>query len=181
VNPVRVTPDFMGDNDNLLEPGEMWRYVATGVVLDLAAEPLGDPIVTGCNNVPVGSGPRNTYENTGTVMVPGDMDSDPSHYCNEPICGDGIVGNTPGETCDPPGQPAGQPNECRGDCTFCGDGVLDAVEECDDGNTAHRATGKTIRKIGRSIRSWSTVFYIQRMTRSSLWVRTVAVRKATNA
>jgi uncharacterized repeat protein (TIGR01451 family) len=134
VNPVRVTPDFMGDNDNLLEPGEMWRYVATGVVLDLAAEPLGDPIVTGCNNVPVGSGPRNTYENTGTVMVPGDMDSDPSHYCNEPICGDGIVGNTPGETCDPPGQPAGQPNECRGDCTFCGDGVLDAVEECDDGN-----------------------------------------------
>ncbi len=51
-----------------------------------------------------------------------------------PICGDGIVGNTPGETCDPPGSNAGQPNECRDDCTYCGDGYLDASEECDDGN-----------------------------------------------
>jgi hypothetical protein len=82
VNPVRVTPDFVGDDDNLLEPGEMWRYEAQGTVLDLEALSLGDPIVTGCSNVPVGSGPRNTYENTGTVTIPGDSDSDPSHYCN---------------------------------------------------------------------------------------------------
>jgi len=51
-----------------------------------------------------------------------------------PKCGDGIVGNTPGETCDPPGSNAGQPNECRANCTFCGDGNLDAGEQCDDGN-----------------------------------------------
>ncbi len=48
-------------------------------------------------------------------------------------CGDGIV-NQPGETCDPPGSNAGQPNECRQDCTYCGDGHLDTGEQCDDGN-----------------------------------------------
>ncbi len=50
----------------------------------------------------------------------------------EPLCGDGIL--DPGETCDPPGLNAGQPNECRADCTFCGDNILDPVEDCDDGN-----------------------------------------------
>ncbi len=40
----------------------------------------------------------------------------------------------PGETCDPPGEPAGEPSECRDDCTFCGDGIVDPSEECDDGN-----------------------------------------------
>ncbi len=50
------------------------------------------------------------------------------------VCGDGQI-NQPGETCDPPGSPAGASgNECRDDCTVCGDGVLDAGEECDDGN-----------------------------------------------
>ena len=48
-------------------------------------------------------------------------------------CGDGIV-NQIGETCDPPGSNAGQPNECRQDCTYCGDGHLDTGEQCDDGN-----------------------------------------------
>lgn len=52
---------------------------------------------------------------------------------DDPVCGDGEV-NAPGETCDPPGEPAGEPNECRDDCTFCGDGVLDFGEQCDDGN-----------------------------------------------
>ena len=50
----------------------------------------------------------------------------------EPFCGDGNIDE--GETCDPPGQPEGQPNECREDCTFCGDGNVDPTEECDDGN-----------------------------------------------
>jgi cysteine-rich repeat protein len=54
--------------------------------------------------------------------------------CLPPECGDGIVGNAPGETCDPPGSSAGQPNVCRADCTFCGDGHLDAGEVCDDHN-----------------------------------------------
>ena len=50
----------------------------------------------------------------------------------DPFCGDGRVDE--GETCDPPGEPAGEPNECRDDCTFCGDGYVDEGEECDDGN-----------------------------------------------
>lgn len=54
-----------------------------------------------------------------------------------PFCGDGIVGNTAGETCDPPGSNAGQPNECRANCTFCGDGILDAGEQCDDHNNTN--------------------------------------------
>src|SRR5512146_1662620 len=49
-------------------------------------------------------------------------------------CGDSIL--DPGETCDPPGsvQPGGA--VCRNDCTFCGDGLLQAGdgEACDDGN-----------------------------------------------
>ena len=55
--------------------------------------------------------------------------------CTPPICGDSIVGNTPGETCDPPGTPAGNNgNTCRGDCTVCGDGIVNDGEQCDDGN-----------------------------------------------
>jgi cysteine-rich repeat protein len=51
------------------------------------------------------------------------------------VCGNGIVGNTPGETYDPPGSPAGASgNLCRSDCTDCGDGTLDTGESCDDGN-----------------------------------------------
>jgi cysteine-rich repeat protein len=49
-------------------------------------------------------------------------------------CGDGD--QDPGETCDPPGVPAGAPDECRASCTFCSDGNLDTIdgELCDDGN-----------------------------------------------
>src|SRR5262245_10377157 len=50
-------------------------------------------------------------------------------------CGDGIVGTTPGETCDPPGAPGGgNGNICRSDCTVCGDGIVNSSELCDDGN-----------------------------------------------
>jgi cysteine-rich repeat protein len=52
-----------------------------------------------------------------------------------PICGDGGISVGSTETCDPPGTAAGPSgNTCRADCTFCGDGVLDAVEQCDDAN-----------------------------------------------
>ena len=52
-----------------------------------------------------------------------------------PICGDGGVSNGSSETCDPPGSAAGPSgNMCRADCTFCGDAVQDAIEQCDDGN-----------------------------------------------
>ena len=59
--------------------------------------------------------------------------------CNSVLfCGDGIVGNTPGETCDPPDQPGGASgNTCRANCTVCGDGHLDAGELCDDGNNVN--------------------------------------------
>ncbi len=53
---------------------------------------------------------------------------------SSPGCGNGIV-NLPGETCDPPGSTAGgNGGLCRGDCTVCGDAVVDAGEVCDDGN-----------------------------------------------
>ncbi len=53
-------------------------------------------------------------------------------FCRE--CGNATV--EPGETCDPPGAPAGQPDECRANCTYCGDGLrqLASGEQCDDGN-----------------------------------------------
>ena len=44
--------------------------------------------------------------------------------CEVPESGD--PADVDGETCDPPGEqvgPAGQ--ECRSNCTFCGDGILD--------------------------------------------------------
>jgi Lysyl oxidase len=52
-----------------------------------------------------------------------------------PRCGDGVI-NQPGETCDPPGSVPASPggNVCRADCTYCGDGVANNGEACDDGN-----------------------------------------------
>lgn len=55
--------------------------------------------------------------------------------CTRPTCGDDVIDWDLGETCDPPGSPAGD-DVCRDDCTYCGDGILDDQhgEECDDGN-----------------------------------------------
>jgi len=54
-----------------------------------------------------------------------------------PFCGDATV-DAPAESCDPPGAGPLPPNGefCRSDCTYCGDGVLNGLEECDDGNGA---------------------------------------------
>jgi hypothetical protein len=53
-----------------------------------------------------------------------------------PVCGDGITDPNANETCDPPGIPSGpNGNDCRADCTFCGDGILDEGEGCDDGDS----------------------------------------------
>ncbi|MBI3833810.1 MAG: DUF4215 domain-containing protein [Planctomycetes bacterium] len=63
-----------------------------------------------------------------------------------PICGDNIAGDTTGETCDGTdagtlgcsAASSGAPDACRTNCTCCGDGQLDAGEQCDDGNnTSH--------------------------------------------
>ncbi len=60
-----------------------------------------------------------------------DNNDDCRNDCTKPFCGDSIV-DPPDETCDPPGSiPAPGPNECRGDCTYCGDGVPNGGEECD--------------------------------------------------
>lgn len=82
-----VTPvlDTTSDtnSDNQLAPGEVWRFVATGVVQDLEMPTLPVTLVNGCN--PGGTaapGNRETYRNIGTVTVPGATASDPSHYCN---------------------------------------------------------------------------------------------------
>jgi cysteine-rich repeat protein len=72
-------------------------------------------------------------ENPGICATGGAEGSAPVFFpC---VCGDGIVGNTTGETCDPPGDPVGSEGEyCRENCTFCGDGIVDEGEDCDDGN-----------------------------------------------
>lgn len=56
-----------------------------------------------------------------------------------PSCGDGIVQTGNGESCEigmvlaPIG--GGNPDRvCRDNCSYCGDGILDQGEECDDGN-----------------------------------------------
>ena len=70
-----------------------------------------------CNSVPGGSCPS---------------------QCLPAECGNGRL--DPGETCDPPDPTPvpGRPGDvvCRPDCTFCGDGVVQAGhgETCDDGN-----------------------------------------------
>jgi cysteine-rich repeat protein len=48
------------------------------------------------------------------------------------VCGNGVLDFS--ESCDPPGQPAGQVDECRNDCTYCGDSAVNGGEGCDDGN-----------------------------------------------
>ncbi len=53
--------------------------------------------------------------------------------CTARFCGDGIVDT--GETCEMPGDPAGaQGLPCRDDCTVCGDGIVNGLEDCDDGD-----------------------------------------------
>ncbi len=51
-------------------------------------------------------------------------------------CGDNDI--DPGESCEPPGSFGWGPheNECRENCTYCGDGTTQTIaeEECDDGN-----------------------------------------------
>ncbi len=99
-----VTPVFVAssdDGDGVLSPGESWTYEATGVADDLASPSVGTVVVDGCN--PDGTtvpGDRATYENVGSVSVPGDSDSDPSHYCNPPDPGIDIEKLTNGNQAD---------------------------------------------------------------------------------
>lgn len=94
--PTLVSSSDVGA-DQLLSPGETWRYQAVGVADYLEQPTAGSTIVSGCN--PSGNaapGTRATYENIGSVTVPGASDSDPSHYCNPPRPGIVIVKLTNG-------------------------------------------------------------------------------------
>ncbi len=56
-----------------------------------------------------------------------------------PGCGDGFVQPDAGETCEvgtvvAPVQGGAATRACRDSCTFCGDGIIQANEVCDDGN-----------------------------------------------
>jgi len=56
-----------------------------------------------------------------------------------PSCGDSIVQTALGETCEPgmvlaPVNGGSPDRACRADCSYCGDGILDPGEQCDDGN-----------------------------------------------
>jgi cysteine-rich repeat protein len=54
----------------------------------------------------------------------GNVDGDGcDRNCNYEYCGNGVL--QIGEKCDPPGTPAGGPDECRFDCSYCGDGNVD--------------------------------------------------------
>ena len=86
-----LLPSSDVNGDNLLSPGEVWRFQATGIAQNLTAPAIGVKVVPGCN--PTGGaipGNRPTYENIGQVTVPGVTASDPSHYCN-PAPGPGIT------------------------------------------------------------------------------------------
>jgi archaellum component FlaG (FlaF/FlaG flagellin family) len=79
----RVTPLFDPTSDNgdqLLSPGEVWRYYAVGAALDLTVDHPAVTVVPGCGNAAVPSLQR-AYENIVTVEIYDLSKADPSHYC----------------------------------------------------------------------------------------------------
>jgi hypothetical protein len=104
------------DGDDILSPGEMWFYEATGIALDLLnpPDPLPDGvnIVEGCSNsFGDPQPPTATYMNTATVTADGLDDSDDSHYCGPPPFCEVIVT----KTCIIPEPPTSElPGKCKG-------------------------------------------------------------------
>lgn len=69
------------DGDNLLAPGEQWRYYATDIARDLMVDITDITTVAGCGAA--NPDPRFVaYRNIGTVTVNQLRVSDPGHYCN---------------------------------------------------------------------------------------------------
>jgi cysteine-rich repeat protein len=71
----------------------------------------------------------------------GDLNSDTPNACRtdckRPACGDDILDDLFGETCDNGANNSDTASDgCRTDCTLpsCGDHIVDTGEECDDGN-----------------------------------------------
>jgi cysteine-rich repeat protein len=117
--------------DNLLDSNDGEEWDTLNLLVDIPAGETSmtvqalsvdnDPPTEGPEGQPEGPAASFTWITAGLSVLP-------------PFCGDENVDLDEGETCDPPGSNQGQPNECRDDCTFCGDGNLDAGEQCDDGN-----------------------------------------------
>jgi hypothetical protein len=84
VNPVFDSVK-VGDGDDLLEPGEIWTYKATGAALNLATSTLPNLVPNVCRQGDVNAPGSTAYVNIGTVSVPGAEASDPSSYCNPPV------------------------------------------------------------------------------------------------
>jgi len=72
------------DGDQLLSPGEVWRYHARGLALDLQAEQHNSLVVNGCRGV---STPQllRAYENSVDVIIDDIIQTDSSHYCNPTV------------------------------------------------------------------------------------------------
>lgn len=83
---VGVTPQFdpsSDDGDELLAPGEQWRFYATAIVQNLTINSLNVTVVNGCNFV-IKNETLPTYRNIGTVTINTLQIIDASHYCNIP-------------------------------------------------------------------------------------------------
>lgn len=71
------------DGDNMLAPGETWRYWTTGRAQDLLSQTTTVTTVDGCDQDKSGT-KSPAYRNTGTVTIDTLQSSDPAHYCNFP-------------------------------------------------------------------------------------------------
>lgn len=84
-----VTPTFtsvvVGNADTILDPGETWRYTATGTAFNLAL-PAPTGVTTIANRCTAGGTrlPRTAYVNIGRVQIPNAQAVDASSYCNPP-------------------------------------------------------------------------------------------------
>jgi len=75
--------------DNVLSPNESFTIRVTRTAEDLGAidadSSAADEYVAGCNDPATAADETSTaYENSATVTIPLDNDSDDSHYCNPP-------------------------------------------------------------------------------------------------
>jgi cysteine-rich repeat protein len=108
-----------------------------------------------CSGPVCGNGvvePGEACDNGNLPCVSGNCCINCSYYCigrgcepprNRSICGDGIITNYGGvqETCELPNSPYNTTIDgqnvtvaCSSICTFCGDGLVNGSETCDDGN-----------------------------------------------
>lgn len=96
--------DTVGNNDNLLEPGEVWTYQLTGIARTLSSE-TGTFIVDGCGNIATGGVVRNTYANGVTAQARDLTATDTSHYCNPLLPGIDVLKLTNGNDAKQPNDP----------------------------------------------------------------------------